>query len=320
MNRILIILLILLQLNCVVKPTMTKNISFTGASFPYAEKIVILDNQLKIAFSDTGSGENTILFIHGLGSYSAAWKKNIERISADFRCIAIDLPGYGLSPYSENCNTLPEYAKVVQQFISTLKLKNVTIAGHSMGGQIAVMSVLENPNIFNKLVLLAPAGFEKFSEKDKKWFESIITKEAVKNTSPERTRFNFQVNFVNFPSDAQFMLDDRLKLSENPDFDNYCSLIPSCVLSMLDNPVFDSLSVMSIETLIIFGAEDKLIPNKFLHSNLSVQNIAESGSEQFKKGKLVIIPESGHFVQWEGYKIVNEQIKSFVKVKSVKTK
>ncbi|GAB1351132.1 hypothetical protein MASR1M107_33470 [Ignavibacteriales bacterium] len=47
-----------------------------------------------IAHTDMGDGD-PIIFIHGLGSYIPAWNKNLFTLSRHFRCIAIDLPGYG---------------------------------------------------------------------------------------------------------------------------------------------------------------------------------------------------------------------------------
>ncbi|MDO8897890.1 MAG: alpha/beta fold hydrolase [Bacteroidales bacterium] len=71
--------------------------SFDEIPYPFDVKKVQIDENTEIAYIDEGSGKETIIFIHGLGSYLPAWKKNIEGLSSDFRCIAIDLPGYGKS-------------------------------------------------------------------------------------------------------------------------------------------------------------------------------------------------------------------------------
>ncbi|MEZ4934349.1 MAG: alpha/beta hydrolase [Saprospiraceae bacterium] len=49
-----------------------------------------MTNGQSLAYIEKGSGEQTLLMIHGLGNNSLAWKKMMENLQADFRCIAID--------------------------------------------------------------------------------------------------------------------------------------------------------------------------------------------------------------------------------------
>ncbi|MBZ0243550.1 MAG: alpha/beta hydrolase, partial [Bacteroidales bacterium] len=69
--------------------------SFDDIPYPFELHKVQLSNEVNLAYVDEGTGKETIIFIHGLGSYLPAWKKNIEVLRNDYRCIAIDLPGYG---------------------------------------------------------------------------------------------------------------------------------------------------------------------------------------------------------------------------------
>ncbi len=69
--------------------------SFWMADLEYGlpTQTVTIKDDIKIAYSDQGKGSETILFIHGLASYIPAWKNNVSALQADYRCIAIDLPG-----------------------------------------------------------------------------------------------------------------------------------------------------------------------------------------------------------------------------------
>ena len=71
--------------------------SFDDLTYPFPTHKLQLAEDLELAYFDEGKGNEVILFIHGLGSYAPAWKKNIESLSKDYRCLAIDLPGYGKS-------------------------------------------------------------------------------------------------------------------------------------------------------------------------------------------------------------------------------
>ena len=51
----------------------------------------------KMAYADTGNGDQVLVFLHGMGSSQKAWAKNVSELKDTFRCITLDLPGYGLS-------------------------------------------------------------------------------------------------------------------------------------------------------------------------------------------------------------------------------
>ena len=60
-------------------------------------KQVRLDEGIEIAYADEGQGPETIVFLHGLGSYAPAWIKNVSVLKEKYRCIAVDFPGFGKS-------------------------------------------------------------------------------------------------------------------------------------------------------------------------------------------------------------------------------
>ena len=128
--------------------------SFDELDYKYpAKKAYLPENQFTIAYIDEGKGENTIIMIHGLGSYLRAWEKNIGELSKTNRVIAIDLPGYGKSSKEPHSGMMTFYAGIVNELVKELKLQNVIIAGHSMGGQIGMTTYLKYPQIVKGLIL-----------------------------------------------------------------------------------------------------------------------------------------------------------------------
>lgn len=149
--------------------TKGQSIKFDQLSYPFTTKKVKLHEQITLAYVQEGmspaNGTPTLLFIHGLGSYLPAWKKNIAQLGKYFHCIALDLPGYGKSSKSlKYSGKMSFFAQVIHDFIDHLQLKNVVLVGHSMGGQIALTTALKYPHNIQKLVLIAPAGIEAFSK------------------------------------------------------------------------------------------------------------------------------------------------------------
>ena len=181
-----------------------------------------------------------------------------------------------------------------------------------MGGQIGTHIALKEDSRCKKLVLIAPAGFETFSKQEEQWFKLVFTPAIIKATPEAQIVNNFHLNFHAFPDDAQFMINDRMEMLDTDAYDAYCKMIPKCVAGMLEEPVYDQLDKLSMPTLIIFGEEDLLIPNRILHSNLTTEEIAKAGHDRISKSTLYMIPSAGHFVQWEQAAMTNELIVDFL--------
>lgn len=281
-------------------------------TYPYDTHYHTLNDSLKIAYVEEGQGEQTLIFIHGLGSYLKAWTKLIEPLKKDFHCIAIDLPAYGKSSKGDYPQTMSFFAATLLDFIDQKELNNITLIGHSMGGQIAMTTALQQSAAFEKMILLAPAGFEVFTVEEVKWFEKVYTPNVILNATTEQIVRNFHLNFYQFPEDAQFMIDDRLAFRDTIAFVEYANMIPRCVDGMLNEPVFGQLNKISTPVLILFGLEDLLIPNRILHPSLSIEEVAKTGAMKMPNATVELLPSCGHFVPWECVEIVEEKILSFM--------
>lgn len=284
--------------------------------YPFPVKHCQISPNVELAYMEAGQGATSLVFIHGLGSYAPAWNKMIPLLSDVCHCLAVDLPNYGLSKKGDYSFSMSFFADCLEAFIRKLGLKKVVLAGHSMGGQIALTMALRKNIKIKKLVLLAPAGFEQFTTSDRAWFEKFVTPTLLQSLSIEQITENFDLNFSTkkLPPDAHFMLEDRLELREKDPagYESFCKMVARCVQGMLDTPVFDRLHEIVLPTLIFFGQEDYLIPNRFLHPSLSPLQVAESGYAQLPNSQLRMLSPCGHFVPWEGAVEVSEAMKRFL--------
>ena len=294
-----------------MQKSITQLSSFDELDYPYETKKLDLADNLSIAYMDEGQGD-PIIFIHGLGSYAPAWKKTIAELSQSHRCIAIDLPGYGKSSKGNYEGSMTYYADIVKRITEKLKLKKVTLAGHSMGGQISILASVAYPEMVDKLMLFSPAGFETFTAGQKDWFRDVLTPRGVALTPVDVLISNVGYNFYDFPNDAQFMVDDRIAMRTAEGFDLYCHQIVKSINGMVDEPVFDYLKDIKAPTLVIFGSQDNLIPNRFLNPG-KTQKIAQLGADEIPNCKLAMIDKAGHFAHFEKSVEVNSILKEFLK-------
>jgi pimeloyl-ACP methyl ester carboxylesterase len=266
-----------------------------------------------MAYAEKGNGE-TILFVHGLGGNISHWIKTINGLSASYHCIAIDLPGYGWSDEKPAANTdqLQLYADALKEFLEKRKIKKVIVAGHSMGGQVATIMALQNKKV-KKLILVAPAGLETFSESEAKMLIASTPASAFEKQDETVIRNNFKINFYNQPADVEQLIQDRLAFKKCEGFKSYCETVSNGVKGMLAHPVRDSLKYLSMPVLILFGANDALIPNKYLHPAMQTRELARQSAALIKNCRVEMIAEAGHMVQYEKPEELNSIVKTFVK-------
>lgn len=112
----------------------------------------IQNNNVDIAYTDTGSGDTTLLFVHGWCINKGYWANQAKYFGKKYRVVAIDLPGYGESGKNRKKWDTYTFATDVNAVINQLKLKNVILVGHSMSGTIVLQAAINQPDKVKGLV------------------------------------------------------------------------------------------------------------------------------------------------------------------------
>lgn len=120
--------------------------------FPFESRFLDVDGN-RVHYVDEGTGP-VLLFFHGNPTWSFDYRKVIEALRPDFRCIAVDYPGFGLSSAGPQYRYLPtEHTQVIGAFVDALALRGVTLVVHDWGGPIGLAVMQQRPEIFERLVL-----------------------------------------------------------------------------------------------------------------------------------------------------------------------
>jgi len=138
---------------------------------------VKVSNQgVNIAYSDTGKGDTTLLFVHGWCINRSYWSNQVSYFSKKYRVVTIDLAGFGQSGKNRNVWNTDAYGKDIDSVISQLNLKNVVLIGHSMAGHIILQGAINNPD-----KVIAMVGVDNFksvgyieTQQDKKGYDTAI--------------------------------------------------------------------------------------------------------------------------------------------------
>jgi pimeloyl-ACP methyl ester carboxylesterase len=143
-------------------------------------KVNIVSNNVPIDYTDTGSGDTTLLFVHGWCINKSYWADQIVHFSKRYRVVAIDLPGFGKSGRNRKVWNTATFGEDIKNVIRQLDLKNVVLIGHSMAGGIIVQGAIDVPDRVITLVGVdnfksTGVPFKGDSAKAKKEYTDAIT-------------------------------------------------------------------------------------------------------------------------------------------------
>lgn len=124
--------------------------------FAFPTKNVTVDG-LDVCYYELGQGR-PLLLIHGLGASGYCFRHLAALLSAEFRVITIDLPGFGRSQKNVGVSyEISEQARRLTLFLDQLGVQQVALVGSSMGGLIALELAHTYPQRVSFVVTISPA-------------------------------------------------------------------------------------------------------------------------------------------------------------------
>lgn len=126
-----------------------------------------------------------MVLLHGIGHRWQAWEPVMDRLAASHDVIAMDLPGFGLSPSLPEPYTVAAAVDAAVDKFKTLGIDKPHIAGNSLGGMLALE--LASAGHASSVTALAPAGFWT-TPRARSWALGLLTMIRATARWPERTR------------------------------------------------------------------------------------------------------------------------------------
>src|SRR5215469_12938943 len=112
--------------------------------YPFQSHLVEIEGH-HIHYIDEGAGP-TLLFVHPGVGWSLMYSDIIQDLRGRFRCVALDLPDYGLSTAAPGYrHTLIDDSRLLERFIQTIGLSDITLCSHDLTGSIALGVVARRP-------------------------------------------------------------------------------------------------------------------------------------------------------------------------------
>lgn len=274
------------------------------ASVPHSQfsKFADLDG-LRIHYLDKGEGTPVVL-IHGYTSSTYTWKDQFDELSKKYRVIAVDLKGFGFSDKPDGDYSRRAQGEVVASLLDRLQIPRAWLVGNSMGGETALNVAVAHPDKVLGLVLIDSAGIKVQGRTSlAPWYLQmpvlgrLLT--ALALTSDQLVRAGLEKSFF----DDSKVTDERVNAYYQPLKTQGGQLSATRARAQFELfPIEDRIPGIKVPTLIIWGAEDALIP---LEAGRKLNELI-SGS------KLVVFEKCGHVPQEEMPERVLSEIAGFI--------
>ena len=245
----------------------------------------------KLRYAKRGEGAETVILIHGFGGDLDNWLFNIDAIAESATVYALDLPGHGQSSKSIADPSVAGLAQAVISFMDTVGIDKAHLVGHSLGGATAIAVAKADKGRVKSLTLIGSAGLGPEINID--YISGFVGGQSRKDMKPVLSELFADASLV-----SRDMIDNILKYKR---LDGVTDALTSLKDGVFTNGrqsanLADALKSSGVPTLVIWGAEDKIVP---------------SGHAKAASGATVeIIDGAGHMVQMEQASKVNALIKS----------
>ena len=199
-------------------------------------------------YIDQGEGD-ILLLLHGLFGALSNWESVVGHFATNFRVVIPLLPIYEMPIRQADLEGLVAH---VEQFVEFKRFENLTLMGNSLGGHIALIYTLGNPESVNRLVLTGSSGL----------FENAMGGSYPKRGSYEYVKERVEYTFYDAATVTKDYVDDIFET---------CKSIPKCmrIISIAKSAqrhnLAKELPKIKVLTLLIWGLNDTITPPMVAH-------------------------------------------------------
>ncbi len=263
---------------------------------------------LSIFYEEQGSGP-PLLFVHGLGESSFAWRLVILELPG-YRSLALDLKGFGQSDKPlDSRYTVADQATLVAQFVRALDLRDVVLVGHSLGGGVALLTARQldqaGENRLRGLVLLDSIAYPQRLPRYIRVLKTPILRDLVFRFVPPEANVRAVLREVYYRRD---MIRDEQVAIQVED-----SLRPGATHALVEtvkhlvprnaDQFVAACSTVRVPTLIIWGERDPVIPLE----------LGRRLAQDISGARLEVIPDCGHVPHHESPGEVARLLREFLR-------
>jgi pimeloyl-ACP methyl ester carboxylesterase len=246
---------------------------------------------LSVHYTDEGnSAGRTLILVHGFAASVHAWRPWVELLKGEYRLIAIDLPGHGLTEAPKRYRaTIEGNAALVTSLADHAGVARFVLVGNSMGGAVSITFAMANPNRLDGLVLVDSAGWQGEDGKKRsgppgfvQLFNNPVGRGILKLFDPRLfARDGLKSAYLDETLVTDEVVDRYANLAMAP---GHRDILLTQRSSPLEPATREGYRRIATPTLVLAGEQDKLIP---------VED-SRAIAAAIPGARLITYPEGGH--------------------------
>lgn len=252
-----------------------------------------------------GEGPPLLLF-HGLGASVITWRDNFDALAERFKVYAIDLPGHGDTDKPDYSYDPYDMIDYIASLVKTLELERPAMIGNSIGGGVALMLALRQPDLVSSLVLVDSAALGKEISVYIRLASLPLVGSIIESSKVGGTRFMLQNVFHDQSFATQDLAQELYRSRQMPG-------AKEAVVRVLRQTVnlwgvrsrfifVDELKNLKMPLMVVWGAQDRILPVSH----------AYRAAEAAPDTRLEIFDECGHWPHMEKSKDFNSLALDFL--------
>lgn len=305
------------------------DIMLTNYNYPFEVHYLNFNSQgedLKMAYMDvkpTKPNGKTVMLMHGKNFNGAYWKTTIEALVKDgYRVVVPDQIGFGKSSKPVNYQfTFQQLAANTKAVLDELKLDNIYLLGHSMGGMLATRFTLMYPELVGKLILENPIGLEDwkivapYTAIDQNYQTEL--KADYETTKSYQNGFYYDNKWKSEYDEWVYLLTGWVK---SPDYPKVALVNAKTTDMIFTQPVVYEFENLHTPTLLIIGTRDRTALGKNNVKDPAIsekmgqyQLLGKATQQKITGSQLVELNDVGHLPHIEVFDDFIKPLKEFMK-------
>ena len=260
-----------------------------------ASDFLTISGDVKIHYTDEGPRDAPVLvLVHGFSSSLHTWRPWAEDLQDAYRVITLDLPGHGLSRVPEDRKvSIDYYVETLDEVMRRIGVERFSLAGSSMGGNVAWQYALAHPDALDSLVLVDAAGWPDSDGAGTPIIMRIlripVARTLIKDLDLSRLIEDGLKKSVADPLFVSTQMTERYAALSRAPGHRDALLHIAATGNARERASQGRLSAIAVPTLILWGEQDGLIPVSH----------AERFANAIPNAVAITYPDAGHLPQEE---------------------
>lgn len=232
---------------------------------PHSKFVSLGPGDALVHYTDSGPADGpVIMLLHGFSASTATWEAWRAELSKDWRVIALDLPGHGLTRAEPGDPSPEAFAELVERFAARVGVDRFVLGGSSMGGQVAWTYATRHPQRLRGLILVGASGWPPEGDVKRPLAFQLIANPLAQAVLSDLdltplVESGLKSSFTNDTLVTPAMIERYAMLSRAPGHRDWLMRLTTRK-PKTPEAVRGALQGLALPSVVIHGADDEVVP------------------------------------------------------------